>query len=105
MAPPNREAMPPGAEPGIRFAIEPRMSELAPASERLRHYLLEHGVDAETIFAMEMVVEEIATNAMKYAYARSREGRITIKATATKASTEMVIEDDGDAFNPTEAPE
>ena len=105
MALPDREAMPPNAEPGLRFTIDARICELAPASERLRHYLDQHRVDAATIFALEMVIEEIATNAMKYGYRPSRDGRITIEATATERSTELVIEDDADAFDPTIAPE
>jgi serine/threonine-protein kinase RsbW len=103
MAPPNRAAMKP--EPKIRFAIEAELTELAPASERIRRFLTEHGVDGDAIFAIETVIEEIATNAIKYGFGASRKGRIILEVTAAATRAELVIEDNGAAFDSTEAPD
>jgi len=104
MATPDREAMPPEPRARIRFAIEAALRELAPASARIRLFLSGHGVDRAAIFAIETVIEEIATNAIKYAFRSSRERKITIEASATATRAELIMEDNGDAFNPTEAP-
>jgi anti-sigma regulatory factor (Ser/Thr protein kinase) len=103
MAPLDRAAMQP--EPQIQFSFEAELAALGPASERIRCFLTEHGIGQDAIFAIETVIEEIATNAIKYGFGASRKGRITLKATATATRAELVIEDDGAAFDPTAAPD
>ena len=105
MATPDREAMQAEPESRIRFTIEPTMEAVAPAAERIRLFLRGHGVDQAAIFAIEMVIEEMATNAIKYAFHSTSKGTITIEGSATPDRAELIIEDDGDAFNPTEAPD
>src|SRR5688572_3091151 len=105
MATPNREAMEMKPESRIRFTIEPALNRLAPASERVRAFLDGHGVDRAAIFAIEMVIEEIATNAIKYAFRSNHQGEITIEASATPTRAELIIEDNGNAFDPTTAPD
>lgn len=103
MATPDREAMQTEPESRIRFTIEPDLEELAPAAERIRLFLSGLGVDRTAIFAIEMVVEEIATNAIKYGFRSSQKGEITIEASTTPTRAALTIEDNGDAFDPTEA--
>jgi anti-sigma regulatory factor (Ser/Thr protein kinase) len=105
MATPDREAIEPQPDARIRFAIEAALKELAPASARIRSFFIAHGVDKTAIFAIETVIEELATNAIKYAFHPSTEGRITLEASATTSRAELIIEDNGNPFNPTEAPD
>lgn len=105
MATPDREAMQTEPESRIRFTIEPVLTALAPAAERIRLFLSGHGVDNTAIFAIEMVIEEIATNAIKYSLRPPHKGEITIEAGVTAARAELMIEDNGEAFDPTEAPD
>lgn len=92
-------------EPQIQFAIDAELAALAPASERVRCFLAERGVDADAIFALETVIEEIATNAIKYGFGASQKGKITLKVTAETTRAKLEIEDDGAAFDPTKAPD
>lgn len=105
MAKPNREAMQTEPESRIRFEIDPDLAALAPAAERVRLFLNGHGVDNNAIYAIEMVIEEIATNAIKYSFISAEKGTITIEASATPSQVDLIMEDSGDAFDPTEAPD
>jgi anti-sigma regulatory factor (Ser/Thr protein kinase) len=105
MATPDREATHPESGARIRFAIEAALEELAPASARIREFLSEHGVDRPAIFAIETAIEELATNAIKYAFCPSQKAEITLEAAATPTRAEFIIEDNGRAFDPTEAPD
>ena len=95
--------MPP--EPNIRFTVAARFSELRPASENVRRFLSNQSVDCSVIFAIETVLEELATNAIKYGFRNGRPGSIDFEASATGERVEFVIEDDGDPFDPTMAPD
>jgi anti-sigma regulatory factor (Ser/Thr protein kinase) len=105
MARPDLEAIQPQPVPRIRLSFNAELSELAPASERIRSFLSEHGIDKDALFAIDMVIEEIATNSIKYGFNGMQKGIITMEAAATATHAELVIEDDGRAFNPTEAPD
>jgi anti-sigma regulatory factor (Ser/Thr protein kinase) len=105
MATPNRDAMKPEPKARIQFAIEPALNELAPAAARIRDFLSGHGVDNTAIFAIETAIEELATNAIKYAFRSTEAGKIIIEACATATRAELLIEDNGAAFDPTEVPD
>lgn len=104
MATPDRDEMEPQPGACIRLVFEAVLKELAPASEKIRHFLKGIGVDNGAIFAIETAIEELVTNAIKYAYPSARKGSITIEACATPRRAGLLVEDDGEEFNPTEAP-
>ena len=105
MATPDREAMKTEPESRLRFKIPAALSELAPAAARIRVYMDARGVDRTAIFALEMVIEEMATNAIKYAFHNNHNGEILIEASVTSTRAHLLIEDNGEAFDPTEAPD
>ncbi len=105
---PDRATMQP--EPKIQFSIKVDLAALAPTAERIRYFLCEHGVDADAIYAIEIVIEEIATNTIKYGFGNygfvsPAKGNITLTTTVTEARAELLIEDDGPPFDPTQAPD
>jgi anti-sigma regulatory factor (Ser/Thr protein kinase) len=104
VAKPDGDAMETGPEARLRVVIGAAISELVPASERVRSFLCDQGVDNAAIFAIETAIEELGTNAIKYAFAPSANGTITIEAIATPKRAGLLMEDDGNPFNPTEAP-
>jgi anti-sigma regulatory factor (Ser/Thr protein kinase) len=104
VAKPDRDAKEPEPEARLRVVIGAAIEELAPASERVRAFLCAQGVDNAAIFAIETAIEELGTNAIKYAFDASGTGTITIEASATAKSARLLMEDDGNPFNPTEAP-
>jgi serine/threonine-protein kinase RsbW len=104
MATPDRDETEPAAGDCIRLEIDAALPELAPASAQIRCFLTERGVDASAIYSIEMAIEELATNAIKYAFPSPRKGSITIEAWATRCRAGLLMEDDGEDFDPTEAP-
>ena len=105
MAAPDREALESEPADRVRFVIDALLRELAPASTRIRLFLKGQGVDKDAIFAIETAMEELATNAIKYAYCPTRIGQITFEASVTSHRAELLIEDDGNPFDPTEVPD
>ena len=104
MAKPDRNAREAEPESRLHFEIDATLAELAPASARVRHFLSNHAVDEAAIFAIETAIEELVTNAIKYAFGACRKGTITIEASATPERAVLVMEDNGEAFNPTQVP-
>ena len=104
MANPDRNGREVEPESRLHLEIGARLSELAPATAQVRHFLDEHRVDHAAVFAIETAIEELVTNAIKYAFCSCQKGTITIEVSTTAERAILVLEDDGDAFDPTEAP-
>ena len=66
MANPDRNGREVEPESRLHLEIGARLSELAPASAQVRHFLDEHRVDHAAVFAIETAIEELVTNAIKY---------------------------------------
>lgn len=108
MESPDRAAM--QSEAKLSLAIKAELIALAPAADRIRAFLNEHHVDGDAIYAIEMVIEEIATNTIKYGFGNYRfvspaKGNIVLTAIASATRAELTIEDDGPPFDPTQAPD
>jgi serine/threonine-protein kinase RsbW len=102
MATPDRDETEPGVT--IRLVIEAVIGELAPASAQIRRFLRKHAVDNSAIYAIEMALEELVSNAIKYAFPSARKGSISIEASITPRRAGLLVEDDGQTFDPTAAP-
>jgi serine/threonine-protein kinase RsbW len=104
MATPDRDQK--SSDPGshLRIVIDAALHELGPASAQIRYFLRLQGVDGDAIYALETAVEELVTNAIKYAFPGGGKGSITLEARATPERALLLIEDNGNAFDPTLAP-
>ena len=92
-------------EASLEIEIAPDLTALKPASDRLADFLAERGADPETLYTLETVLEELVTNTIKYGKIDPGSGRIDLRVVAKDDRTDLVIEDDGHAFDPTAAPE
>lgn len=98
------------SEAKLSLAIKAELIALAPAANQIRDFLNQHNVDREAIYAIEMVIEEIATNTIKYGFGNYRfiapaKGNIVFTAIASPTRAELIIEDDGPPFDPTRTPD
>ncbi|PZW38528.1 anti-sigma regulatory factor (Ser/Thr protein kinase) [Humitalea rosea] len=75
-------------------------AEVSQAQATLVAWLEEDDADPRTIARAELLVEEIALNALDHGQARG----VTIAATRDEDGLGLVFEDDGGAFDPTTAP-
>lgn len=89
------------------FRIANRLEELITFNEQFEAYADEIGVPPDVLMHLELVLEEVLTNVINYAYQDSNEHEIHIDMDYEGSLLRMVITDDGMAFDPTqqEAPD
>ena len=102
MAESDRDATEPGVR--IRLEIAPTLPELTAASARVREFLHEQAVGKRAIFAIETAIEELVTNAIKYASGANRAELISIEAGVAGDRAGLIVEYGGCAFDPTKTP-
>jgi len=62
--------------------------------------LSQHGLPAKSLFVVQLAVEELVTNIIKYAYCDGDPHQIAIHLQLTPERVHLVIEDDGRPFDP-----
>jgi serine/threonine-protein kinase RsbW len=67
-------------------------------------FLESHAVPPKLVYALNLAVEEMATNIIKYGYDDAAEHQITLVLRLDQNNLTMTISDDGHAFNPLQRP-
>ena len=62
----------------------------------------EYGIDPDTSFQLNLVLEEAVVNVMQYAYPEGGEHTFTLDADKEADTVTFVLKDDGKPFNPLE---
>lgn len=83
------------------MSVENRFSELEAARIRMHSYLQQHRVGAQALYNAELVLEEVLTNAIKYAFQDGADHCIEVEIAATHDAVVMQFVDDGAPFDPT----
>lgn len=76
------------------------LSELATVSRNLEEFATSLGLSKRTLFQLNLIVDELVTNIINYAYRDDAEHRITVMVRLEEGSLVMRVEDDGIPFNP-----
>jgi len=71
----------------------------------LESFVAAHQLPKPVLRVADLVLEEHLTNVMSYAYDDPREHEIRVRLEASAAQLVIEVEDDGQAFDPTQAPE
>ena len=79
--------------------------DLRAAADSATQFLKSYNASAEVIFAANLAVEEIVTNAIKYGYDDALKHEIAIRLEMTENTLNIEICDDGKEFNPFNEPE
>jgi anti-sigma regulatory factor (Ser/Thr protein kinase) len=93
----NGHSMP---EQALRMSVENRFSELEAARIRMRGHLEQHRVGAQALYNSELVLEEVLTNAIKYAFQDGADHRIEVEIAVSHDAVVMRFTDDGAPFDP-----
>lgn len=102
LSPPDASSAPPPALWHSEF--KPDAPELAAALTRLDDFLDAQQADPQLAHALRFIFEEMATNTVKYGYDDGPSGHhISIRISLANPAS-IVIEDDGRAFDPVQAP-
>ncbi len=95
------------AEPGNIFErrFANRLEELNRVTEEAVRFAEEHGVGSRAVYLVNLAIEEMVTNMLKYGYDDAGIHEIFLRLEVHPGEVRLVLEDDGHEFNPVAAPE
>jgi anti-sigma regulatory factor (Ser/Thr protein kinase) len=93
--------------PAARVTIVVRndLSEITPLLTRIEQFGEAAGLADDQTNAMMLVIDEAVTNTISYGFPAGGDHTISIALSRDDQTCTVVVEDDGVAFNPLEAPE
>ena len=86
-----------------RFAN--RFGELSRVTDQAVRFAQEHGVGSRPVYLINLTIEEMVTNILKYGYDDAAVHQILLRLEIHPRMVQLVLEDDGHEFNPLRAPE
>ena len=86
------------------WQIPNRMEALADVAKEVFVWLAEMPLSSRAKYSTGLAIEEMVTNAIKYAYDDDDEHLILIHIHVDRSHLKIVFEDDGHAFDPTQRP-
>jgi sigma-B regulation protein RsbU (phosphoserine phosphatase) len=89
----------------VEILLSSRLSELERLTELLTEFGGRHGLAPKTLHDLNLALEEIVANIISYGYTDNREHEIKVRLSAEAGEIKAEVEDDGEPFNPLEAPE
>ena len=88
-----------GADRELRFAIANDLALVCGANEALEAFLERWSLKAEVIYSAVLLLEEVVTNIIKYAYTDASRHEIQIEALIREDEVALRISDDGQEFD------
>jgi serine/threonine-protein kinase RsbW len=88
----------------LQLVIRNELADLSIASESLERFCVRHGVAREPLVQLQVALDEIASNVIKYAWPEGGRHEFTIHFTADSDGVKIEILDDGQPFDPRSAP-
>ena len=89
----------------ITLHVRSTHEAIPPATVQAEEWMSEQGVSTEAFFLASLAIEELVTNCIKYGYDDSNDHTIDIVLTVVDGALRIEVIDDGQPFNPLEAPE
>ena len=93
------------ARASITLQLQATIEAIRPATVRAEEWMSEQGVSTDAFFLASLAIEEIVTNCIKYGYDDSNDHTIDVVLTVNDRALRIEVIDDGQPFNPLEAPE
>src|ERR1700722_5215809 len=90
--------------PTTHIVIRNNMADLAVLTPALGGVGAEHGMQEQSMFQLQVALDEIVSNVIKYAWPEGGAHDIKIRITARDEGIEVEIIDDGGMFDPRNAP-
>jgi len=89
----------------VEIKLRNQVSELDRLNQALTEFGRHHGLAPKVFHDLNLVLEEILTNIISYGYTDNREHEISVNLSLEPGEVRVDVEDDGQPFNPLEAPE
>lgn len=93
-----------GSATSLRLQVEPDRTALEPTRLTVLAFLAPHALSARAVYAIELILEEVLSNQIKYAFADGAVEPIGLSVNVTANRIELRFEDRGVAFDPLQAP-
>ncbi len=88
----------------LKLSIKNELSELPGLNAALAQFLDAHGVPSKTTYAVNLAIDELVVNVMRYAYVDERAHTIDIELAVAGDRVILRIVDDGRPFDPRTGP-
>src|SRR5215813_7840077 len=88
----------------VRIAIPNELAALPVASDTLKRFGADNGVPHRVLVQLQVALDEIVSNIIKYAWPEGGSHELTICLTAHSGAVEIEIVDDGREFDPLSVP-
>ena len=89
----------------LEIKLNNKLSELGRFNQSLIEFGGRHGLAPNVVHDLNLALEEILTNIISHGYTDNREHEIKVRLSAQPGEIKAEVEDDGQPFNPLEAPE
>jgi anti-sigma regulatory factor (Ser/Thr protein kinase) len=93
----------PLTDPTLQLAIRNEVADLRVLSDALEQFCLRHGVDRTVRVHLQVVLDELVSNVIKYAWPDGGTHRIELFLSAVDHGIKLELVDDGLAFDPRSA--
>lgn len=87
------------------FSLGSDLAQLVGLLATVRQFLMERGLSEKTLFTVELALEEVITNIIKYADLDRATGKIAVHLELAQELVLLAVEDDGREFDPLQADE
>jgi serine/threonine-protein kinase RsbW len=91
--------------PELEIKLTNTLSELERFNQVLTEFGRRQALSPGVVHDLNLALEEILINIISYAYTDNREHEIKVRLSARPGEVKAEVEDDGQPFNPLEAPE
>jgi anti-sigma regulatory factor (Ser/Thr protein kinase) len=81
------------------------LNSLPPLTTAVNRFMEEHAIPHEAIFRVDLAIEEIVTNIIKYGYDDTAAHAITVNLDLLPDTIRLQLKDDGHSFDPLQTPE
>ncbi len=88
----------------LRLAVDNDLPAISRLCAACTEFMEQRGVSAAGIYAVNLALEEMVTNIVKYGYDDLERHAIQVSLRVEGAMATLVLEDDGHAFNPLDVP-
>ena len=88
----------------LKLLIQNRLSDLIELTKKADGFMESHHLSTEIVYKVHLILEEVLTNIIKYAYEDTLKHDIKIEMILKDNELVLEFEDDGEEFDPLAAP-
>jgi len=89
----------------LNIIFRNELAELQNISGQVEDFLVQNGIQQDSIYTVQLVLEEMISNVIKYAFKDSSAHEISLEISLEDKKLGIIVEDDGIGFNPLSVPE